>query len=273
MEIRSILVNVDLDPAKSSSLRYAIDLAKIFDARLIGVAADYPDLALSGMDGGGVAVDMFTLERSEIETQLQTVEAAFKSLVPTTIDSEWHAYVANPVEMLIETARRADLIVTNSLATTAFKISEKVNLGHLVLASGRPVIDVATTTAAAKLDRVMIGWKDTREARRAVADALPILRRTGEVSAVTVSEGDVTRERSSLADLVAWLALHGVAAKSELIVNPEGFVDVLESTALSRDADLVIAGGYGHSRFREWLFGGMTRRLLAANSLNRLFSN
>ena len=273
MEIRSILVHVDMDPAKSTALRYAIDLAKSFDAELIGVAADQPNLALAGMDSGAVAADFYALERGEIEAQLQRAGATFKDLVPATIKSEWRAYVAEPVETIVETARLADLIITNSTAAAAFKVPQKVNLGHIVLASGRPVIDVGSFATAAKFDTVLIGWKDTREARRAVVDALPILQRAGEVAAVTVSEGDFAEERTSLNDLVAWLARHGIKAKSEVISNPEGFVDVLESTALARHADLVVTGGYGHSRFREWLFGGMTRRLLEANSLNRFFSN
>ena len=74
-------------------------------------------------------------------------------------------------------------------------------------------------------------------------------------------------------DLIAWLAKHGVAATGNVIANPEGFVDVLESTAIAGRVDLVVAGGYGHSRMREWLFGGMTRNLLKSSLLNRLFSN
>ncbi len=58
-----------------------------------------------------------------------------------------------------------------------------------------------------------------------------------------------------------------------MIANPEGFVDILESTARTQNADLVVTGGYGHSRMREWLFGGVTRNLLAAENLNRLFAN
>lgn len=86
-----------------------------------------------------------------------------------------------------------------------------------------------------------------------------------------MTAGDFGDQRSSLDDLVTWLARHGVAA--EIINNPEGCVDLIETTALSRSADLVVTGGYGHSWFREWLLGGMTRRLLEANSPNRLLSN
>jgi nucleotide-binding universal stress UspA family protein len=134
---------------------------------------------------------------------------------------------------------------------------------------------IALATGAAKVssDKTMIGWKNTREARRAVADALPFLKQAKEVHAITISEGDADTERQSLADLVAWLSAHGVKADSELIENQDGFIDVLESTARARQADLLVTGGYGHSRMREWLFGGMTRDLLEATDVTRFFSN
>jgi len=106
-----------------------------------------------------------------------------------------------------------------------------------------------------------------------VADAVPFLQRAKQVLAITVGEGDRAAERGSLDDLLAWLARHGVTASADLIENKEGFVDVLESTSRAYQADLVVSGAYGHSRMREWLFGGMTRNLLQANTLNRLFSN
>ena len=104
-------------------------------------------------------------------------------------------------------------------------------------------------------------------------DAVPFLKRAREVVAITVSEGDQPAERASLADLLAWLKFHEIAAQSDLIANPDGYVDVLETNALMRQADLLVIGGYGHSRMREWLFGGVTRNILGANSLNRLLSN
>lgn len=81
-----------------------------------------------------------------------------------------------------------------------------------------------------------------------IADALPFLKQAKEVTAITVSEGDAANERTNLDDLISWLAT-------------------------LRQADLVIAGGYGHSRVREWLFGGVTRDLLKAETLTRFFSN
>ena len=136
-----------------------------------------------------------------------------------------------------------------------------------------PVIDVAKGQTKLSADKIVIGWKDTREARRAVADALPLLQRAKEIAALTISEGDNAYEKASLDDLVAWLAGHGVSATAELVENKENYEDVLETNASFRQADLLVTGGYGHSRMREWLFGGVTRNLLKSDTLTRFFSN
>lgn len=272
MDLRSILLNVDVAAPDSPALRYAVDLAGKFDAELIGVAADQPDLTFAGTDGTA-AIDLYAMEQTEIETQLKRAEEAFNALVPATIRKQWHAYVTNPTTAVVEQACIADVIVTAARTTTSFQDVQSINLGEIVLAAGRPVIDVAHSAKAAAFDRICIGWKDTREARRAVADALPLLKLAGQVRAVTISEGDYSDEKFSIDALKAWLQSHGVAAECEVITNPEGFVDVLESTALSWNADLLVIGGYGHSRMREWLFGGVTRRILRTNALNRFISN
>lgn len=273
MEIRSILVNVDIASPDSPALRYAIDLAAKVGASLIGVAADQPNIAYAGIDGGSAAVDVYSLEVSEIETQLRRAEQVFQALVPATIARQWRAFVTERTNALIDTAGIADLVVTSQKTTTTFQQHQMTDLGALVLSSGRPIIDVATTAGEARFEKICIGWKNTREARRAVADALPFLKMAKEVVALTVSEGDYAGERASLDGLLSWLKMHDVSARADVLNNPEGFVDVLETQALSQNADLLVIGGYGHSRMREWLFGGVTRSVLGANLLNRLLSN
>jgi nucleotide-binding universal stress UspA family protein len=273
MEIRSILVNVDIGAPDTASLHYAIDLAGKFEAELIGVAADQPVVMYAAMDSGATAVDAYAIELAQIETQLKRAEEAFQSLVPASIPRRWRAYVANRTASLIETAHLADIIVTAPRTGSMFSTQNLTNLGELVLSSGRPIIDVADASSSAALDTICIGWKDTREARRAVSDALPLLRLAKDVVALTVTEGEYSAERSSLDDLVGWLKAHGVVARADVINNPDGYIDVLETNAMSLDADLLVIGGYGHSRMREWLFGGVTRSVLGANTLNRLISN
>jgi len=273
MEIRSILVNVDVSSPENGALHYAIDLASKTGASLIGLGAGQPSTAYAGWTADGVAVDIYSLERAEIETQLQRAHDAFQALVPATIPHVWRGYITDRTRALIAAARSADVIVTTTSTTSTFHQEQITDLGSLVISAGRPVIQVAATVASARFDRICIGWKDTREARRAVSDALPFLRMAREVVALTVSEGDRSEEQAALDDLLVWLKDHGITARGQLLDNPGHYSDVLESNALSLNADLLVIGGYGHSRVREWFFGGVTRSVLAAESLNRLISN
>jgi len=273
MEIRSVMVNVDLGNPASTSLHYAIDLARDFGAELIGVGADQPNMAYLGVDGGGAAIDFYNAERAAIEEQLARAEQAFRAAVPSTIKSQWRGYLAQQVQSLLECASSADIIVTPSSTTTTFGETQKVSLGELVLGAGRPVLNVALPATKQGFDKIVIGWKDTREARRAVSDALPFLTRAKEVAAFTVSEGNASTERESLDNLAAWLAGHGVKLRMDILKNPDHMDDVLQVTALEQKADLLVIGAYGHTRMREWLFGGVTRSVLGSDALNRLLSN
>jgi nucleotide-binding universal stress UspA family protein len=273
MDIRSVVVNIDIGVVDTPALRYAIDLAKTFDAQLIGFAADQPNAAYLGVDAGAVAVEVYAAQNAEIEKKIKEAAEQFKRLVPANMKQAWRAYVADRTFALLEAASLADVIVTGSTTTSAYGVTESVDLGALVLGAGRPVIVVSRSGQQAKFDRVVVGWKDTREARRAVNDALPFLQRAKQVAVITVTEGDEQAERGSLGDIVAWLAQHGVTATSELLVDPQHFGDVLQTACLERNADLLVTGGYGHNRVREWLFGGMTRSLLEVDTLNRLMSN
>lgn len=274
MDIRSIVVDVGFDVSGSHALGYAIDLAKSCGAELIGVAAEEPVLAFSAVDAGAVAMDAYTIQRDEIEHGLARAGEQFEAALPSGVKGRWSPGIALESTWMLKLAAEADLIVTPSKTQTAFRLPHIVKIGELIVMSGRPVIAVADEATTAKFDKILIAWKDTREARRAVADALPFLARASEIVAVTIGEGDdPAGERHGLDQLAAWLRRHNLAARTEVIDNPDRFTDVLERSGFSNGADLVVAGGYGHGRMREWLFGGMTRNLLEANSLNRLLSN
>jgi nucleotide-binding universal stress UspA family protein len=173
--------------------------------------------------------------------------------------------------MLVDHARGCDLVV--AAAGDLVQPGEMLDAGHLILASGRPVIMVGDNPRTFGLDSVVVAWKDTREARRAVTDALPLLKRAKSVKVVTHNEDDMASDAGSLSDIVEWLKRHGVEADSQLIEQGVDFLDAMGLLTTVDAPDLIVAGGYGHSRFREWLFGGVTRDLLKAGNVNRLFSN
>lgn len=268
MEIRSILVNVDLDTA-NPAVNYASNLAAACGAEVVGIAAAEPTLVVSSIDGQ-LAADYYELERRNIESKLERAEDRFRSAIAASAPFKWRSFVADPTRMILEQVRSADVVVVDAGSS---ETEQTVNIGHLILASGRPVIVARDQAGLFSLDRIAIAWKDTREARRAVSDALPLLRRASQVSVVSRSEGDRQSEATSLADVVGWLKRHGVDADSHLVDEGGQFLNAMGMLTVVDAPDLVVSGGYGHSRFREWLLGGVTNDLLRARGVNRLFSN
>ena len=272
MSIRSILVNLDVDHPSPGLLAAAIDLARRFDARLSGFAAAQPPAPEVPIAAGAVAASWYDTNRAEVEARLEGLEGEFMAVVPQSIRGKFISYVDPPTPSLIAAASSADLLLLSGSAGRSSNPARQVDVGELMLGAGRPVLLAAAGVARIETEKALIGWKDTREARRAVADALPFLQLSRQVVVATVSEGDRSVERASLEGVIAWLATHNVEATGEIFpaTGPSGS---LADIARLQNVTMLVTGGYGHSRLRERLFGGMTRSLLAEQSISRLFSN
>jgi nucleotide-binding universal stress UspA family protein len=145
----------------------------------------------------------------------------------------------------------------------------QVNPSDLVMQVGRPLLVVPETCNRLDLRSVLIAWKDTAEARRAVSDALPLLREAAEVTIVEIVEDEAERAPALLRveDVAAWFSRHGVRAVWQVPEQCGDAATQLERVASDVGAGVVIAGAYGHSRLSEWILGGVTRRLI--NPANR----
>jgi nucleotide-binding universal stress UspA family protein len=130
--------------------------------------------------------------------------------------------------------------------------------------AGRPLLVVPPGTGNLDTKHVTVAWKDTREARRAVWDALPFLKSAESVHVIEVAErDDLDAAVARTADVVAYLARHEVNARAEARTKREKSVaDELILVSEQVGADLIVSGGYGHARLREWAFGGVTSDLL-----------
>jgi len=273
MEIKVILASLDVDLESPRILACAVDLATRLDARIIGIAAAAPPVAAAGYVSALAVAAGYTQARMDIEARLATLRNEFYAAVPQSLMLEWHSLLELPTAALLGACQQADLIVTTTRGGDAGSL-RSVDVGALVVAAGRPVLAVGADASSADFKTIVVGWKQTREARRAVADALPLLRLANEVVVATVSEGNETEERASLEKVVAWLDRHGIKARSEVVFASVGGAGAsLENVARIVGADLVVAGAYGQSRIREWLLGGMTKELLEAETINRFFSN
>ena len=205
-------------------------------------------------------------------------EARFRgALQASAADLGWRSTLGPVVlaDYVAEQGRAADLLIVGPDSKQGLSDNKRhVPAGELVMRVGRPVLVVPPDATALDIASVMIAWKDTRETRRAIADALPLLRRATRVAVVEVAaEDEQTRVRTRLADVVAWLARHDIAADAHAAVSNGNDTARLDALAREHRAGLLVAGAYGHSRVREWVLGGVTRDLLRTSGRCVLLSH
>lgn len=275
MTYSTVMVHLDLDESNDARLHVAGDLAEQFDAKLIGIASCQPQPSVYAE--GAFAQTLVRQLEAEANEKLRSLEQRFKTAYQNRIDNvEWRSAYAVPTDYVAREARAADLVVTG--ADRVGGLSDplwRLDPSELVMKLGRPMMVVPPEADRLKLASVVVGWKDTREARRAIVDALPLLQRAKEVTVVEIIEDDGDRAAAGchVADVSAWLGRHQVDA-CHMVPNHRGdAVEQLVRHASDIEADLIVAGAYGHTRLREWIFGGVTRDLITKSDRCALLSH
>ncbi len=171
-------------------------------------------------------------------------------------------------------ARRFDLCVVAQPESEGAAVAKMIVEGAL-FDSGRPVIVVPyIQTAPFKVDRIMICWDGSRPAVRAVADAMPLLALAERTEVVIVADKTKKEDELDGIDIGQHLARHGVDATINRIIRNEiDIAEVLLSHAADSGADMIVMGGYGHSRLREFLLGGVTRSMLGSMTVPVLMAH
>ncbi|ONF49076.1 universal stress protein [Methylobacterium radiotolerans] len=271
MRISNILVSVDLGAAATDRIRLAADVAGRFEATLTGVAARQL-VTMIPVESPDASERVFEIEETRAKEDLAEARALFVRETGDRVRTAWRGALAEPLAYLVEQARAADLVVVGRLGPADGDPGLMgVAAGGLLMEVGRPVLVAPPGFERLAAKRVVVAWKDTREARRAVHDALPFLVRAEQVH-VAVAGHEARREGG--ADVAAYLASHGVSVATRLLHQPEiGAADEILRFARREDADLIVMGAYGHSRLREWVFGGATRDMLQGTSLCCLMSH
>lgn len=270
---RTILVHVDAEPGAAERIGLAADLARRFEAKLIGLAAALPRPPVEAITAGVMDASILELERDQIAADFKLAEEQFRVLAEeagTTV--EWRAANNFPTFALAEAASAADLLVIGRSPSGLIGNDYRaVDPGDLIMRAGRPIL--IAPAGASELDArgMLVAWKNTREARRAVSDAMPFLKRAEAVTLVEIREAG---EASALADPAAFLAAHGVKCRTEGLERDQMSIETqLTAFAGRLRADLIVAGGYGHTRIRELVFGGVTRSLIAGCPVPCLLSH
>jgi nucleotide-binding universal stress UspA family protein len=279
MSYKSLLVHLDNDRRCDKRIDIAAKLAIDFDARLAGLyLLQQPEIPGYARAEAGVEF-LEERRRSWQQAQVEGMTAKFRDKTGRAgvngaefrFDDHW------PEEAIALHARYADLLIlgqtdpddTESLMPPGFP-------GQTMLSSGRPVLFVPYAGDFPTIgSRVLVAWDASREAARAVTDALPFLQRAAKVTVLAVNPAkDGRHGEQPGADIALFLARHGV--RVEASENHSGEVDVgawLLSRAFDLQADLIVMGGYGHSRMRELAFGGVTRTLLGEMTAPVLMSH
>jgi nucleotide-binding universal stress UspA family protein len=276
--IKDLVVNLSQQDSRDVAMEFAVSTAAAFNAHLAGVAFVYDPTVPAMADMYGMPAQVIESQRAENEKAAKAAvdkfnEAARRAALSAearTLD----APVATAPGVFAQIARRFDLSIVGQPEP------DKPELDRLVVEAalfetGRPVLVVPyIQRAGLELDHVMLCWDGSRSAARAAADAMPFILRAKAVEIVIVASEPTKSDELPGADMAHHLARHGARVELKRIVTSETDVaSTILSHAADNSADFLVMGGYGHSRLREFILGGVTRGILASMTIPTLLSH
>jgi len=279
--IRDILLYLNDDGHESSHVAAAADLAEAHAANLIGLAVAEP-LAAHAEYLPPEALERY---REAWKTRNERLAEVFADTAAhRDINTEWRAAEdlqvdRSTVDVIALQARYADLLVMGQIDPERPADLVPSDLpGQTAVMAGRPVLALPYAWTPRPIGRrVVIGWDGERESARAIHDALPLLTRAHWVEVLMVGDQSSLQSRHGDlpgADIAAHLAHHGVSVQASTPSTTDiSVADALLSAATQADADLLVMGAYGRSRFREMVLGGTTRRILSEMTMPVLLSH
>ena len=275
--VKDIIVNLSVTKEGSIVGKYAVSVAAALEAHLTGIAFIYdPVVPISG--AGYIPAEVIETQRDDNES---AAEAAIKIFSTATdqagISAEpliTSASLAGAGDKFARMARRFDLAIVGQ-AEPEISSMEQIIAETTLFESGRPMMMVPYIQKAPfKTENVMICWDGSRTAARAVADAIPIIRNSGRVEIVMVTNERGKQDELDGADIGQHLARHGLKVDVHRISGASIDVgDALLSHAADSGADFMVMGGYGHSRLREFVLGGVTRSIFESMTVPVLISH
>lgn len=274
--LKDVVVNLSSQGPRDFAAEYATSIAAMFGAHITGVSFVYEPVIPDGMLGG-VPVDLIELQRQEnskaANDAINRFDAAAKKAGLSAETRLLDATFGGAATRFAQISRRFDLVVVGQAQRERGPADDLLIEGAL-FESGRPLVVVPyIQRRGITLERVLACWDGSRTAARAIGDAMPLLERAKAVEVVIVAEERKSEEMTG-ANMNAHLVRHGVAASVKRIAKGDiAIQDALLSYAADSGADFMVMGGYGHSRLREFILGGVTRGILASMTLPVLMSH
>jgi nucleotide-binding universal stress UspA family protein len=275
MSYKTILVHLDAGKRCLARVDVAIRLAQQEDAHLVGVHAiapfETPGYVMAEMGAEFVANQKAEEAKERARSEAEFNRQAHLAGLP---HAEWRSAVGDPVDAMSLHARYADLVVVGQ---TDLSDGGQLPAGfpeRLVLGAGRPVLIVPYAGQFATLGkRILVAWKPSREATRAVTDAIALLQKADNVYVMAMNPRVGEYGTVPGADIAVYLSRHGVRVEVKTDYSGIDVGNELLSRASDLSADLIVMGGYGHSRLKELVLGGATRTILKSMTVPVLMSH
>ena len=273
--IRDLLVHVDGSEAGRRRLRFAIDLALRTGARLNGLHVmpppEVPPLYKpSQVDEATANMSLKLASNARAARKVFNEEAAQR-----LTDARWFESDGEVIHGICDSARYVDLVILGQYEWQGPHVNHPLPIAHsVVLRCGRPVVVVPAAVGPISFARVAIAWDGSREAVRAVHDALPLLALSQSVKLVTVIAPEAVESSDDAKHLSAHLANHGIKIEPGVIqTRSEEEPIALRQQMEEADYDLLVMGGYSHPKWLEFIFGGATQSILLSSKIPVLVSH
>lgn len=276
MALKDIITLVDLKEPRHA-VKVALELAQKADAHVTGLALSF-DPVVPGFISAPMPSDFLDVAREQAMAAATTALDSFKESAQRA-GARWEARLDKMVsggtaDPFLAQVRMSDLVVIGQDDGKATEPMREVLIEAAMFESGVPVLLVPYVGAQSfKTDHVMIAWDGSRTAIRAVHAALPVLQLAKKVTVVIVDKGQKKTGEPG-ADLATYLSRHGLSVTIETIAKPQTSVaDTLLNYITDNGVDFVVMGGYGHSRMREFVLGGVTRSMLQSMTVPVLMAH
>lgn len=271
MSLKDILVLMDGESGVAEP--YAVSLAGAFDAHLTGADVGLP---VAGQRMAGLP--RFAVEQQLAEAQREREARAARFLTAARLGAVTAETVA--IAAVTDEAARQFAVLARHFDLTVMaqaepgKALDDALLEAALFGSGRPVVIVpAIQRAPAAVGRIMVAWDRSEVATRAIAGAMPILRRARQVQLVTVDKEQASAVDHPGFNIARHLARHGVPTELKVVTTTIDVANTLLSLAADEGTDMLVMGAYGHSRLRERILGGATRGILESMTLPVLMAH
>lgn len=274
MSTKNILVHLSDDPETDTRMKVAVDACKHFEAHLTALYMHEVKIPVGAVGRGGYLAENQEKVKAHADALRKKVARSCKQ---AGVDWDWVGTDTEHFDSVFQYTSLSDLIIVGSI--TLEDLEDRIfykQTEEVVRHAGAPILvlpkDYQRTGPAGYADRIMIAWKPTGEAIRAVRDSLDILKSASEVVVFTADDSP-SHPDNPAAGILRYLKSHGIAAKSEHHIQDSRIGDQIINVAKEHEAELIVMGAYGRSGIAEKLFGGATRHMMTSSPIPVLVSH